>query len=283
MSFNTKTYDNGNHNYNTNFDTYINGNNTIALDGTKYYDSKFGKVMASLVVDNGDSIFGGNVIISNALTVYDNIMIGGQISLLNSYTLSFIANTYTNTSCLNLTTSSSGKYVSFCSLNKIYSSSDFGKTMSISLNSDSMSCVSMNSTGKYQVATSIYTSSTTNSNVYTSNDYGVTFILRSTITANKFGRFLEGSSVDETGQYIFLFGCGTFGLQNYYSKDFGVTFTQIPTNLNYGSSSCFVDRTKKVFYTSSNSSSMISSITLSDAILTETITNIPFVPSFVSC
>ena len=39
--------------------------------------------------------------------------------------------------------------------------------------------------------------STTNSNVYTSNDYGVTFILRSTITANNFGRFLEGSSVDD--------------------------------------------------------------------------------------
>ena len=34
--------------------------------------------MASFVVDNGDSIFGGNAIISNALTVYDNIMIGGQ-------------------------------------------------------------------------------------------------------------------------------------------------------------------------------------------------------------
>ena len=71
--------------------------------------------MASFVVDNGDSIFGGNAIISNALTVYDNIMIGGQISLLNAYTLSFIANTYTNTSCVNLSTSSSGKYVSFCS------------------------------------------------------------------------------------------------------------------------------------------------------------------------
>ena len=85
MSFNTKTYDSGNNNYNTNFDTYINGNNDIALDGSKYYDSKFGKVMASFVVDNGDSIFGGNVIISNALTVYDKVMIGGQISLLNAY------------------------------------------------------------------------------------------------------------------------------------------------------------------------------------------------------
>ena len=172
--------------------------------------------MASFVVDNGDSIFGGNAIISNALTVYDNVMIGGQISLLNAYTLSFIGNTYTNTSCVNLSTSSSGKYVSFCSLNKIYSSSDFGKTMTLSLNSNSMSCVSMNSTGKYQVATSIYTSSTTNSNVYTSNDYGVTFVMRSTITANNYGRFLEGTSIDETGQSYFLSGCGTFGLQNYY-------------------------------------------------------------------
>ena len=203
--------------------------------------------MASFVVDNGDSIFGGNAIISNALTVYDKVIIGGQISLLNTYTISFIGNTYNNTSCLNLSTSSSGKYVSFCALNKIYSSSDFGKTMTLSLNGDSMSCISMNSTGKYQVATSIYTSSTTNSNVYTSNDYDVTFILRSTITANNFGRFIEGSSIDETGQYILLSGCGTFGLQNYYSKDYGVTFTQTTSNLNYGSSSCFIDKQKKYF------------------------------------
>ena len=74
-----------------------------------------------------------------------------------------------------------------------------------------------------------------------------------------------------------------FRSQNYYSKDFGVTFTQTTTNLNYGSSSCFVDKTKKVFYTSSNSSSIISSIIFSDAVLTETITSIPFIPSFVSC
>ena len=35
-------------------------------------------------------------------------------------------------------------------------------------------------------------------------------------------RFLEGASIDETGQYYFLSGCGSFGLQNYYSKDFGM-------------------------------------------------------------
>ena len=73
----------------------------------------------------------------------------------------------------------------------------------LSSNSDSMSCVYMNSTGKYQVATSIYTSSTTNLNIYTSNDYGITFVMRSTITANNFGCFIEGASIDETGQYFF--------------------------------------------------------------------------------
>ena len=82
--------------------------------------------MASFVVDNGDSILGGNAIISNASTVYDNVKIGGQISLLNTYAISFIGNTYNNTSCINLSTSLTGKYVTFCSLNKIYSSSDFG-------------------------------------------------------------------------------------------------------------------------------------------------------------
>ena len=49
--------------------------------------------MASFVVDNGDTILGGNAIISNALTVYDNVIIGGQIFLLNKYTISFIGNT----------------------------------------------------------------------------------------------------------------------------------------------------------------------------------------------
>ena len=106
--------------------------------------------------------------------------------------------------------------------------------------------------------------------------------MRSTISASNYGRFLEGASIDETGQYYFLSGCGTFGLQNYYSKDYGVTFTQTTSNLNYASSSCFIDKTKKVFYISSNANSTISSMTLSDSILTETITSIPFIPSFVS-
>ena len=41
MSFNTKTYDSTNNNYNTNFDTYIIGNNNIPVNGNLYYNNKF--------------------------------------------------------------------------------------------------------------------------------------------------------------------------------------------------------------------------------------------------
>ena len=70
MSFNTKTYDSTNNNYNANFDTYIIGNNNVPVDGVKYYDNKFGQVMTSFIVDNGDSILGGNLIVSNDTTIH---------------------------------------------------------------------------------------------------------------------------------------------------------------------------------------------------------------------
>ena len=70
MSFNTKIYDSTNNNYNTNFDTYIIGNNNIPVNGNLYYNNKFGKLMTSFIVDGGDSILGGNVIISENTTVY---------------------------------------------------------------------------------------------------------------------------------------------------------------------------------------------------------------------
>ena len=47
MSFNTKPYNSTNNNYNTNFDTYIIGNNNIPVDGVKYFNGKFGQVMTS--------------------------------------------------------------------------------------------------------------------------------------------------------------------------------------------------------------------------------------------
>ena len=65
--FNTKTYDSTNNNYNTNFDTYIIGNNNIPVDGVKYYNNKFSQVMSSFIVDGGDTILGGNLIVTEAM------------------------------------------------------------------------------------------------------------------------------------------------------------------------------------------------------------------------
>ena len=65
--------DTSNNNYNTNYDTYISGNNNIAVNGEKYYNNKFSKIMASFVVDTGDTLLGGNLAVSNELNCYGNI------------------------------------------------------------------------------------------------------------------------------------------------------------------------------------------------------------------
>ena len=67
--FNTKTYYSTNNNYNANFDTYIIGNNNIPVDGIKYYSNKFAQIMASFIVDSGDTILGGNLIVTESATV----------------------------------------------------------------------------------------------------------------------------------------------------------------------------------------------------------------------
>ena len=85
MSFNTKTYDSTNNNYNANFDTYIIGSNNVPVDGVKYYNNKFGQVMTSFIVDNGDSILGGNLIVTNDTTIHgicdfkNDVFIGGNV------------------------------------------------------------------------------------------------------------------------------------------------------------------------------------------------------------
>ena len=85
MSFNTKIYDSTNTNYNANFDTYIMGNNNIPVDGNLYYNNKFGKIMTSFIVDSGDSVFGGNVLVSENLTIHgkgefkNDLTIGGNV------------------------------------------------------------------------------------------------------------------------------------------------------------------------------------------------------------
>ena len=67
--FNTKTFDSTNNNYNANFDTYVIGNNNVPVDGIKYYSNKFCQVMTSFIVDPGDSILGGNLIVTESTTI----------------------------------------------------------------------------------------------------------------------------------------------------------------------------------------------------------------------
>ena len=79
--FNTRTYDSTNNNYNTNFDTYIIRNNNLLVDGVKYYGNKFGQVMRSFMVDNGDSILGGNLIVTDSTTIHGNCNLKNDVTI----------------------------------------------------------------------------------------------------------------------------------------------------------------------------------------------------------
>ena len=66
--FNQSSYVTTNTNYNVLEPTYIDGSsNPINLSGINYYNSTFGNVMASFVLDRGDAVLGGNVIVSGNL------------------------------------------------------------------------------------------------------------------------------------------------------------------------------------------------------------------------
>ena len=82
--FNTKTYDSANNNYNANFDTYIIGNNNVPVDGVKYYSNKFGQVMTSFIVDSGDSILGGNLIVTESATIHGKTQFKNDVTIIGN-------------------------------------------------------------------------------------------------------------------------------------------------------------------------------------------------------
>ena len=79
--FNTKTYDSTNNNYNANFDTYIIGNNNVPVDGIKYYNNKFGQIMTSFIVDSGDTILGGNLIVTESTTIHGKTQFKNDLTI----------------------------------------------------------------------------------------------------------------------------------------------------------------------------------------------------------
>jgi hypothetical protein len=75
--FNTTVYDSTSTSFSYDFQTVLDGSAaTIPVNGSKYYGNVFGNVMTSFFVDCGDSIFGGNVLVTN------NISLAGGINIL---------------------------------------------------------------------------------------------------------------------------------------------------------------------------------------------------------
>jgi hypothetical protein len=75
--FNSTTYNASSTAYNSEFPVYVDGTTaTIPVNGSKYYGNVFGNVMCSFIVDGGDTILGGNLLLTQ------NLNIGGGINTL---------------------------------------------------------------------------------------------------------------------------------------------------------------------------------------------------------
>jgi hypothetical protein len=123
-----------------------------------------------------------------------------------------------------MTSSYDGKYVSFCGKNSTYVSSNFGVSFTQQTNSVATIIyysIQMNSTGQYQVAVSQGVSA---SNIYVSNNYGITFVSIQNISVSNEGRWGMNITISSTGQFISVGGGGGAGIQSYYSNNYGSTF-----------------------------------------------------------
>ena len=72
--FNTRTYNSTAISYNTVDPIYIDGSNCIPIKGSIYYSNLFPDVMCSFCVDGGDSISGGNTIITGDVSCCSNML-----------------------------------------------------------------------------------------------------------------------------------------------------------------------------------------------------------------
>ena len=96
-SFNTRIYDPSSVVYNILDQTYIDGSNCIPINGTTYYPNLFGNVICSFVVDNGDSILGGNAIITGDVSCCSNMLIKGNLKINGNCTVPTLASTDSST------------------------------------------------------------------------------------------------------------------------------------------------------------------------------------------
>jgi hypothetical protein len=136
------------------------------------------------------------------------------------YNLEYFAPSFQNT----IACSQRGQYVSFCASGGIYSSSDYGYTFTTNIFNYIFTSIAISTTGQHQVCTSCgYNWGCV---IYMSNDYGATWTLRRNLGPN-WGRFIEKVVISSSGQYIFCSGGGNAGFENYYSTNFGTSFSPL--------------------------------------------------------
>lgn len=80
--FNTVTYDSTSTGYNSEYPIYIDGTSaSIPVNGAKYFGNVFGNVMCSLINDGGETILGGNLMVTK------NFNLGGGLCILPTYSI----------------------------------------------------------------------------------------------------------------------------------------------------------------------------------------------------
>lgn len=124
----------------------------------------------------------------------------------------------------NIACSGRGQYVVYCAIGSIYVSSDYGMTYTLkSFPSFPFTSTCMSISGQYQYVSSNGTT-TTESAIFSSNDYGATFLKRGVSSVNNNSRFGEKMLCSSTGQYSILLGNGNAGHPNFVSINFGSSY-----------------------------------------------------------
>lgn len=131
----------------------------------------------------------------------------------------------------NIACSGRGQYVSYCAIGSIYTSNDYGRTFVLKNHSPfPFTSICMSNSGQYQYVSSNGVSNT-ESAVFMSNDYGVSFTKRHVSSVSNTSRFGEKMICNSTGQYSVLFGNGNAGHPNMVSINFGVSYASMHDGL----------------------------------------------------
>jgi photosystem II stability/assembly factor-like uncharacterized protein len=124
--------------------------------------------------------------------------------------------------------SDNGQYVLVGTTSSYYYTTDFGKTFGVGASTDSCAIIGIGVShdGKYMIAVDSARNfmggpgcGASNSVIYTSNDYGVSWAAQST------GNIVYSAAMSSTGQYV-LIGCTDGQFAGYVSSDYGSTYTK---------------------------------------------------------